>query len=96
MPADPVTESRIVVGRGSRHAETLLLTGLEADLDRLGRSLLARPALLVVPSQSLRLHLLTVLAARRPAIAGLWCRTLYGLAAELMRQAGGSLPGAVT
>jgi hypothetical protein len=95
MPADPVTESRIVVGRGSRHAETLLLTGLEADLDRLGRSLLARPALLVVPSQSLRLHLLTVLAARRPAIAGLWCRTLYGLAAELMRQAGGSLPGAL-
>ena len=95
MPADPATDSRIVVGRGSRHTEALLLAALDADLDRFGESLLARPALLVVPSQSLRHHLLAVLAARRPAIAGLWCRTLYGLAAGLVRQTGGALPGEI-
>ncbi len=94
MPAEPIaTDSRILVASGARHSEALLLGELEADLDRLGESLLARPALLVVPSQSLRQHLLTALAERRPAIAGLWCRTLYGLAAELMRQAGLPLPG---
>ena len=89
----PVTASRVVVGRGARHTEALLIRRLEADLDRLGQALLTRPALLVVPSQSLRQHLLTVLAARRPAVAGLWCRTLYGLAAELARQTGLAPPG---
>ena len=104
MPADPpaadwpaadwpAPRSRTFVGRGARHTEALLLAALDADLDRLGRSLLAHPVLLVVPSQSLRQHLLTRLAARRPAIAGLWCRTLYGLATELMRLAGLGLPG---
>ena len=91
--AERVRSSRILVGRGARQTESLLLARLEEDLDRLGPVLLERPALLVVPSQSLRHHLLTTLAARRPAIAGLWCRTLYGLAAELMRQAGMPLPG---
>ena len=93
MPAEIV--SRTLIGRGTRQTEALLLAELEADLDRLGRTVLTRPVLLVVPSQSLRQHLLSALAARRPAVAGLWCRTLFGLAAELMRQAGLPLPGSL-
>ena len=94
MPAETTaTGSRILEGHGARHTEALLLARLEADIERLGLSLLSRPALLVVPSQSLRQHLLTILAERRPAIAGLWCRTLYGLAADLLRQVGLPLPG---
>ena len=94
MTAEPSrARSRVLVGRGPRHAEALLLAELAADLERLDEALLGRPALLVVPSQSLRQHLLTVLAERHPAVAGLWCRTLYGLAADLLRQAGLPQPG---
>ncbi len=93
MTDRPPGAARIVAAAGSRQCERLLLAELEALLDRLGETLLSHPVLLVVPSRSLRLHLLTTLAARRPAVAGLVSRTLYGLAAELVSRSGAALPG---
>ena len=53
-------------------------------LDQLGEKVLSQPILIVVPSNSLRAHLLTRLAkGRGRAIAGLTCMTLHGLARDL-------------
>jgi len=78
---------RIIVGRGARATEELLLADLEAllaateaDLD-----LLARPVVVVVPSRSLRLHLAARLVGRRGrAVAGVEIVTLHGLAAGIV------------
>ena len=78
---------RIIVGRGARASEELLLADLEAllpakpgDLD-----LLAKPVIVMVPSRSLRLHLAARIVGRRgKAVAGVEIVTLHGLAAGIV------------
>ncbi len=85
------TISRVVTTRGARAAERRLL----AELDQLIPSTpeeLASPVRVVVPSRSLRLHLIRRLAHERGAIAGVVVQTLYGFAMETLRGAGDPAP----
>ena len=78
---------RIIVGRGARATEELLLTDLEALLASSAADvhLLGRPVVVVVPSRSLRLHLAAQIVRRRGrAVAGLEIVTLHGLAAGIV------------
>ena len=59
-----------------------------ADRFALGDAILAQPILIVVPSRSLRLHLLDrIVAHRGGAAAGIRCLTLRGAAREILSQA---------
>jgi len=81
----------IRVGRGSRAVEAALLDEIQALADAGERDprLLGRPVRVVVPSASLRAHLLAALMRRRGrAIAGLQVQTLRGLALEILERAG--------
>ena len=78
---------RIIVGRGARATEELLLTDLEALLASSAADvhLLGRPVVVVVPSRSLRLHLAARMVGRRgKAVAGVEIITLHGLAAGIV------------
>jgi len=78
---------RIIVGRGARATEELLLTDLQALLASSAADvhLLGRPVVVVVPSRSLRLHLAAQIVRRRGrAVAGLEIVTLHGLAAGIV------------
>ena len=69
---------------------------LSARLEELAEGVLARPIVIVVPSFSLRTHLLCRLSDRSPSgLAGVSCRTLHGLARECVERSGGRLPGDV-
>jgi hypothetical protein len=84
--------SRVVICRGAIATERRLL----AELDTLAPSTaddLALQVRVVVPSRSLRLHLLRRLVRRRGAIAGVVVQTLGGLATEVMERAGSPRPG---
>ena len=79
------------VGRGPRSTERLLLDEIERSLEDLGAAALQHPLLLVVPSRSLRLHLLDrLLTHRGRAVAGVDCRTHHSLAATILADAGSS------
>ncbi|RMH19240.1 MAG: hypothetical protein D6696_11195, partial [Acidobacteria bacterium] len=80
----------ILLARGARHAEDLVLERLETLLPRTPEPrLLARPVRLVVPSSSLRHHLAATLLARRGrAVAGLVIQTHRGLAHEALARLG--------
>ncbi|HEX9801472.1 MAG TPA: PD-(D/E)XK nuclease family protein [Thermoanaerobaculia bacterium] len=83
-------ESRVIVAAGARAVERRLLSEIEAALP-LGE--VASPALLVVvPSHSLREHLLGRLAARRRAWLGVEISTLAGVAASILARTGGVPP----
>lgn len=79
------------IAHGARAAEEALFRRLEgllpaspADLGVLGV-----PVRVVVPSASLRQHLLATLVRRRGrAVAGLVCQTHFGLALEVLQRAG--------
>ncbi|TNF80833.1 MAG: PD-(D/E)XK nuclease family protein [Acidobacteria bacterium] len=78
---------------GPRQSERSLMADVDQLLDQLGEEALSQPVLIVVPSNSLREHLLTRLAVRHGrAIAGLTCMTLHGLARDLVQRAGGAVP----
>jgi hypothetical protein len=82
---------RIIVGRGARATEELLLADLErllpVSIEDLG--LLARPVVVTVPSRSLRLHLASRLVQRRGRpVAGVEIRTLHGLASGILERCG--------
>jgi hypothetical protein len=65
------------------------------EIDRLAATNveeLTRPVRVVVPSRSLRRHLLRKVAQRRGSIAGLQVQTLFGLALELVARTGSLLP----
>lgn len=90
------SSARIRIARGPRAAERALLAELEELLTPGGEDLqaLAAPVLVVVPSTSLRRHLLERVLARSPngAVLGLECRTHLGLAATLVERADESDP----
>jgi len=81
--------SRVITCSGARAAERRLLE----EVDRLSVSVaedLALPLRIVVPSRSLRHHLVRTIARHRGGVAGLQVQTLYGLAMEVL--AGADLP----
>jgi hypothetical protein len=85
---------RAIVGAGPRAVEQALF----AELERLAPSTLEAlaaapgPVRVVVPSSSLRIHLLAELARRRPAWAGVEILTLRRLALLLFERAGEAPP----
>ena len=81
---------------GPRQSEQTLIADVDRLLDELGEKVLSQPILIVVPSNSLRTHLLTRLAKERDrSIAGLTCMTLHGLARDLVLQSGDPIPSGV-
>ncbi len=80
----------VVLGRGARATEALLLAELErrAAEARADLTLLAKPVRVVVPSRSLRDHLCTRLV-ESGAVAGVHVQTLNGLALDVLRGAPG-------
>lgn len=86
------TRSRVITCSGARAAERRLLD----EIDRLSPLVaeeLALPVRIVVPSRSLRHHLIRVIARRRRGVAGLQVQTLYGLSMEVLAGAGIPAPG---
>ncbi len=79
--------ARLRFGAGARATEDLLLTELAEQLERLGPGILERPIRLIVPSASLRIHLLArMVQSRGQALAGVHCTTLFGLAMGLVER----------
>lgn len=84
---------RIVLARGPRSGERALLDSIEHSLELLGQQVLERPMHLLVPSHSLRNHLLDrVVRDHQRSVAGLTCWTLRGLAREILERAGKAPP----
>jgi hypothetical protein len=82
---------RVRRAAGPQATERLLLEDVEIALAKLGAEVLRRPVWVVVPSRSLRLHVLASLLARRSrALAGVDCRTHHSLAAQIVRSTAGS------
>ena len=81
------TRSRVITCSGARAAERRLLEEIDrvaaADLEDL-----SLPVRIVVPSRSLRRHLLGAMARRRNAVAGIQVQTLFGLALEVVAKTG--------
>ena len=87
----------LVIASGARAAERALLDALAPHVEAVRRNpaLLARPVRLVVPSQSLRLHLAARLVREvGGAVAGVAITTAFGLAAEVLARAGDAAPSA--
>jgi hypothetical protein len=87
------TRSRVITCSGARAAERRLLE----EIDRVaatGPEDLCLPVRIVVPSRSLRRHLLRTLAGRRKAVAGVQVQTLFGLALEAVSRVGLAAPRA--
>ena len=80
---------KIVLGRGPRACQQALFASINLHLQELGTQALERPLHLLVPSHSLRSHLLERLVLERGrSVAGLSCWTLRGLAREILERAG--------
>ena len=80
---------------GAQQAEAIVLeAALDAAASLLERQDLQRPVLLVVPSQSLRLHLMARLVrhARRGAVLGVQCVTHFALALRIVGRLGLTAP----
>jgi hypothetical protein len=85
--------ARIILGRGARHTEELLLADLLPLLpgSPADTALLARPVIVVVPSRSLRLHLAArLVAVRARAAAGVEIVTLHGVASRIVARGEGA------
>jgi PD-(D/E)XK nuclease superfamily len=95
-PSSPTDDhGRFLVGHGPRHTEALVLAELDALIGESERDpeLLARPIVVVVPSNSLRDHLAARLVARRGrSVAGVRIVTLHHLANDIFARAGGTAP----
>lgn len=87
------SRSRVITCRGARAAERCLLEQLAAVRATAPEDL-SLPVRVVVPSKSLRRHLLRALARRLGAAAGLQVQTLFGLALEVVSRAGLDVPRA--
>jgi hypothetical protein len=83
MTLPPETQSCVISCKGARAAERRLLEQL-GDVLASGRDGLAVPVRVVVPSRSLRHHLIRVITRQRGGVAGLNVQTLYGLAMEVL------------
>lgn len=90
-PSD--THPRVIVCRGARAAERRLLEEIDG-LSGTHLADLSRPLRVVVPSRSLRRHLLRAVARRRGAAAGVQVQTLFGLALEIVTRSGLAAPRA--
>lgn len=90
---DRVT-SKVIYCRGALAAEGRLLAEVgrlaARDLDGIGT-----PIRIIVPSRSLRLHLVRRLVRERGAVAGVVIQTMGGLAHEIIERSGSSIPGGV-
>jgi len=79
--------SKVIVCRGALATESRLLSEVDRvlarDLDDLGA-----PVRIIVPSRSLRLHLLRRLVAGRGAVAGVAVQTLGGVVREISERTG--------
>lgn len=97
LPPSPAV-GRVFIVHGARAAESLLVARLDELQAQTARdpALLATPIRVIVPSGSLRDHLLARLVAprqgRRGAVAGILVQTLFSLAAEILERAGESPP----
>jgi len=91
MIQPPETISRVVTTRGARAAERRLLEELDRFIPSTPEDF-ALPVRVVVPSRSLRLHLIRRLARERGAVAGVVVQTLYGFAMEILAFAGDPAP----
>jgi hypothetical protein len=79
----------LVTAAGSIATESALVAEVDRLLDELGSSVLEQPIWMVVPSISLRAHILsTIVRHRGRGIAGLACWTLHGLASEIVQRSG--------
>ena len=78
--------SRVIVCRGALATERRLFEEIDANLP--GPMELGRPLRIVVPSKSLRQHLLCQLVKRRGAVAGVVVQTAYSAAREALEAAG--------
>ncbi len=91
--SDLHTRPRIVLGKGPRSSERALLDAIEHALEVQGHQVLERPIHLLVPSHSLRHHLLDRLVRdRNRSATGLTCWTLRSLARDILERAGVSPP----
>ena len=86
---------RITLGRGPQACQRALLETVARQLSDLGPRALQNPVHLLVPSHSLRDHLLQQWVRTETGVAGLGCYTLRGLAHEVLERCGESpAPGA--
>ena len=85
------SRSRVIVCRGAIATERRLLAEIDA-LAPSGPDDLALPVRIIVPSRSLRLHLLRRLVRNRRAVAGVVIQTIGGLAREINERAGEVVP----
>ncbi len=83
--------SKVIICRGARATEARLLDEV-AKLRPRSPAELDLPVRIVVPSRSLRLHLLRRLVERHGAVAGVVIQTLGGLAREVSERAGSPGP----
>ena len=84
--------SRVIVCRGALATERRLL----AEVTRLApKNLdeLSTPVRIIVPSRSLRLHLIRRLVTDAGSVAGVVVQTIGGLAREVVERAGCGIPG---
>jgi hypothetical protein len=91
MALPPETHSRVITCRGAHAAERRLLEEI-GDVLASGADDLALPVRIVVPSRSLRHHLIRAVARHRGGVAGLNVQTLYGLAMEVLARSGTEAP----
>ncbi len=83
--------SKVIVCRGALATERRLIAELDA-LQPSGLDDLASPVRIIVPSRSLRLHLLRRLARERGAVAGIVIQTIGGLAHEILERTAVAVP----
>lgn len=82
----------LILASGPRDAENILMDRLEESMAAT-TDVLGPPIRIVVPSRSLRRHLLKALAERFGAVVGVVVQTHRGLALEILERAGVALPG---
>ena len=93
MTESPDTRSRVITCSGARAAERRLLEEIE-KLASSNLESLSKPLRVVVPSKSLRRHLLRAITRRLGAVAGIQVQTLFGLALETVARSGLAQPSA--
>jgi len=84
-------ESKVVVCRGALATERRLLKEIDILAPRSVEDL-SVPVRIIVPSRSLRLHLMRRLVRHRGAIAGLVIQTVSGAVHEILERAGREMP----
>jgi hypothetical protein len=89
-PKSPTPGPALLLARGARAAEALLLREVRAQVEaaRADPRLLAQPVRIVVPSRSLREHVAGAIVRELGTVAGVTVQTLHGFACEIVQRAG--------